>query len=149
MPAGRPSKFTPELAESICESLIAGDDLVAVCSAKNMPARSTVYQWMDENPEFRTAIARAREGQADYMDHKIAVMIDKITPESAQADRVKLAALQWRAAKLKPRFYGDKVQNEHSGPDGKPMQVEEVLSDFELARRLAFALERGRLLAKG
>lgn len=48
------------------------------------------------------------------------------------------------------RGYGKPSQAvEHTGKDGGPIQTEEVLSDFELARRLAFALERGRLLAKG
>jgi hypothetical protein len=31
--------------------------------------------------------------------------------------------LQWRASKLAPKKYGDKVQQEVSGPDGGPVQA--------------------------
>jgi hypothetical protein len=41
------------------------------------------------------------------MDDKIIDLIDQATPESALADRVKLAALTWRASKLAPKKYGN------------------------------------------
>jgi hypothetical protein len=30
--------------------------------------------------------------------------------------------MQWRAAKLAPKKYGEKIQAEHTGADGGPMQ---------------------------
>jgi hypothetical protein len=50
---------------------------------------------------------RAREWQADYMDDLILDTANACTPESSSADKVKISAYQWRAAKLKPKFYGD------------------------------------------
>ena len=41
----------------------------------------------------------------------------------------------------RPDLWRDRQQHEHSGPDGKPMQVEDV-SDIEAARRVAFLLTK-------
>ena len=33
--------------------------------------------------------------------------------------RLKIDVLKWRAGKLRPKVYGDKIQQEHTGADGK------------------------------
>lgn len=76
------------------------------------------------------------------MDEKILEVADNCTPESAPADRVKLAAYQWRAAKLKPKVYGDKVQTEVTGADGGPIETVE-LTPQQAAQRAAFLLAKG------
>ena len=83
-----------------------------------------VYRWMDDHPEFGTRIARAREGLADHVAWKILEMADKSTNETANADRVKLAAWQWHAARLAPKKYSEKQLTEVSGPDGGAVKVE-------------------------
>ena len=47
--------------------------------------------------------------QADLMDDKILDVADNSTTETAAADRVKISAYQWRASKLAPKKYGDKL----------------------------------------
>ncbi len=47
------------------------------------------------------------------------------TIDAAMA-RVEIDARKWVACKLFGRQYGDKVQNEHTGADGGPIQVTEV-----------------------
>lgn len=93
---------------------------------------------MEADPHFAAKCARAREAQADLMDERILEVADNCTPETAQADRVKISAYQWRASKLAPKKYGDKVVNEHSGPNGGPIQhidlsqaTDEQLKAFE------------------
>ncbi len=105
----RPSKQTPEVEQQIIDGLMNGLSLVKVCEADNMPHRGTILRWFDADEAFAAKCARARTMQADLMDDRILDLIDNVTPESAQADRVKLAGLQWRAAKLAPKKYGDKV----------------------------------------
>ena len=109
---------TPEMEEAIINGMMEGLSLVKVCAAKGMPHRATVLRWQIEDDAFATKCARAREMQADLMDDKIADLIDTVTPESAPADRIKLSALQWRASKLAPKKYGDKITQEHSGSVG-------------------------------
>jgi len=116
--------FTPELEEQILEGLMDGMSLREICLRDGFPNRSTVVRWQASMPEFAAKCARAREVQADLMDDKILETADACTPETAQADRVKIAAYQWRASKLKPKVYGDKIQQEHSGANGGPLVFE-------------------------
>lgn len=127
-PCGRPSIRTDDIVERIIGELMDGKSLVKICDAKDMPNRRTILRWMESDEEFATKCARARAMQADLMDDKIADLIETCTPKSAVADRVKLAAMQWRAAKLMPKKYGDKITQEHTGPDGVPLTPTIVLS---------------------
>lgn len=114
-PAGRPSSYSDELAATICERLMDGESLRRICLDETMPNRSTVIRWMEASPDFATKCARARELQADLMDDMILDEAEACTPENAQAARVRIAAYQWRAAKLAPKKYGDKLDLNHSG----------------------------------
>lgn len=80
-----------------------------------MPHRSTVIRWMADDERFATKCARAREAQADLMDDKILDVAEASTSETAASDRVKIAAYQWRASKLAPKKYGDKLDLNHGG----------------------------------
>lgn len=122
--AGRPTKYTQKLADEIFEQMVGGKHIVEICNQEDMPSRSTVYRWMDDHPEFGTRIARAREGLADHVAWQILDMAEKSTNETANADRVKLAAWQWHAARLSPKKYSDKMITEVSGPNGAPVQIE-------------------------
>ena len=113
--AGRPSSYTAELTDRICNELIEGKSLIKICEADDMPHRCTVIRWLGEHPEFATKYARAREAQADVMDDLILDVASKSTAETAQSDRVKIGAYQWRAAKLQPKKYGDRLDLNHSG----------------------------------
>jgi len=118
---GRPSSYTEDVAEEILEGLMEGKSLRQLCEQVGMPHRSTVIRWLSENDAFATKYARAREAQADYMDDKILETAEACTVDTFQADKVKIAAWQWRAEKLKPKVYGSKVTQEHTGPGGGPM----------------------------
>lgn len=117
MPAGRPSLYSEELADRICESIADGFSLRAICQDSDMPDRNTVMRWLlDPNrSDFVAKYTRAREMQGDAMDDKILETADACTPETAAADRVKIDAYRWRASKLAPKKYGDKTAVEHSG----------------------------------
>lgn len=106
---GRPSKRTPEMEEAIINGLMDGYSLVQICEPDTMPNRRTILRWMEDCTAFATRCARARELQADLMDDKIIQVIDDVNADNATAMRVKLAALQWRASKLAPKKYGDKL----------------------------------------
>ncbi len=86
-----------------------------------MPDRTTVYRWRGDRSEFATKYARAREAQGDYMDDLIYDEALACTTENFQVARVRIGAYQWRAAKLKPREYGERQSVELSGPEGAPL----------------------------
>jgi hypothetical protein len=112
---GRPSVFTEALADEICGRLSDGESLRRICEDAGMPNRRTVLRWLEADEAFASKYARARESQADLMDDLILDVAECCTPETAAADRVKIGAYQWRAAKLAPKKYGDKVDVQHSG----------------------------------
>lgn len=125
---GRPSSYSEEIAEQICERLMEGRSLRSICDDDDMPDRTTVIRWQVARPEFAAKCARARELQADLMDDMILDTAARCTVETAQADRVKISAYQWRASKLAPKKYGDKVQQEVSGPDGGPIPTKVMVN---------------------
>ena len=120
---GRPSGYSEEIATLLLEQIAEGASLRSICLDPEMPGLRTVFDWLDEREDFRTKYARAREIQGDVMDDKILTVANECTPETAHADKVKIAAYQWRAAKLAPKKYGEKTQQEISGPDGSPLTI--------------------------
>lgn len=106
---GRPSKATPALKDEIARRMIEGESLREICADKHVPDRVTIFRWLETDEDFAAKYARAREMQGDFMDELIYEVGRNTTPETATADRVKLLAFQWRAAKLRPKVYGDKL----------------------------------------
>lgn len=119
---GRKSIHTPDLEETIITRIMMGESLRSILSDKGMPHLATVFRWLDERPDFATKYARAREIQADAMDDLILTTANNSTPESSPADRVKIMAYQWRASKLAPKKYGDKLQL-GGDPTGVPITI--------------------------
>ncbi|MCA0318214.1 MAG: hypothetical protein LCH88_09110 [Proteobacteria bacterium] len=106
---GRPSIYSQKVADLICEKIADGESLRKICEDETMPNRQTVLNWLAKDDAFSARYARAREIQGDAMDERILEVADACTPETAQADRVKIMAYQWRASKLAPKKYGEKV----------------------------------------
>lgn len=137
---GRPSSYTPKIADEICRRLAEGESLRSICEEKAMPSRESVRRWLLDNETFRGQYARAREDQADaYADDVVRIADLELDPNRA---RVRIDARKWAAGKLKPKVYGDKVVNEHSGPDGTPIETV-ALTPAEVAQRSAFLLAKG------
>jgi hypothetical protein len=117
MPAGRPSGYSEEIADAICDRLSEGESLRSICRDVEMPSRASVLRWQDERPEFETKCARARLAQADWLQDDMAdiegdVLRGALDPQAA---RVVLSSKQWRASKLAPKKYGDRQQVDHTG----------------------------------
>ena len=110
---GRSPGYSVEVAETICERLINGESLRAICADPRMPAKATVFRWLASNQEFRRSYALARECQAedgaveileiaddssrDYVkktgaDGKVTWVFDK---EHIARQALKIKALKW------------------------------------------------------
>lgn len=123
---GRPSDFTQELADLICEELADGKSLRSICENPALPNRATVARWLSARPEFRDQYARARELQADaLMDDILTIADDRsndisvvgeegkereiVDHEVIQRSRLKVETRMKLAGKLAPKKYGDKL----------------------------------------
>ena len=133
----RPTDFTPELGDVICAEVMAGKPLVRICAEDSMPHPATVYRWFRLHKEFCDNYVRAKEDQADYFSEDIINIADLATPESIQVARLQVDTRKWIASKFKPKRYGDKLSQEHTGADGGPIKTETSLplQDQEILQR--------------
>lgn len=109
---GRPTKFTQELADLICERMANGETLRSICRDIGF-LPSTVIMWTIQNKTFFEQYAQARQKQADsYADM---ILDEAFNSHDAQIGRLRVDALKWVASKLAPKRYGDKVEVEQTG----------------------------------
>jgi Bacteriophage Sf6, terminase small subunit-like len=62
---GRPSTYSVEVMEVICERLVYGESLRQICCDETMPGRRTVFQWLEKHAEFAQLYTAAREDQIE------------------------------------------------------------------------------------
>jgi hypothetical protein len=132
MPAGRPSGYSPELADEICAQLSEGKSLRTICKAESMPCITTVFGWMRKHPEFLKQYTRAKEESADVLAEEMLDIADdgsndwmefhekenvgyRLNGEHVNRSRLRVDTRKWIAAKLKPKKYGEKLDIAHSG----------------------------------
>lgn len=118
--------YSVDLASLICERIAAGEPLTRITAEENMPSYGAVCKWLLEHSEFVEMYARAKDDQADYLADDLIRISDefpqmdqngKLDSAWVQWQRNRIDVRKWTAAKLKPRKYGDKVQNTHEGGD--------------------------------
>jgi hypothetical protein len=85
---GRTSGYDAEIAQTICERLVNGESLRAICADPAMPARATVFRWLARNQEFRQLYALARQCQAEDLADEIL----KIADDSSRDYKKKIGA---------------------------------------------------------
>lgn len=135
---GRPSSYTQSVADEICTRIAEGESLRKICLNNHIPELRTVMRWLahDDREEFRRQYARARELQADRLAEEILQIADDGQNDTYQTDdgeavnhdviarsRLRVDARKWLAAKMAPKKYGERVQQEISGPEGGPIGV--------------------------
>lgn len=127
---GRPSSYSDEVAEIICDRIAQGESLGAICADHGI-SPNTVRRWLDAESAFSARYARARQMQAEVLAEKIRSVADLCTTETAAGDRVKIGAYQWLAGRLDPKRWGDRVENVVVGQDGGPVvhEVRRVIVD--------------------
>lgn len=141
--AGRPSiPFDQRIADEICERFVESrmglehvlDSMRADPEFSATPGLTTIYKWMDANPSFAEASARARVLSADtYVDAAVieahSAREGVITTTQEWGDQVKVAdnversklivqTLLKRAGQLNPKKYGEKLDLNHGGSVG-------------------------------
>jgi hypothetical protein len=133
---GRPTTFTKELADILCERIADGESLRAICREESMPNKATVFRWLALDKSFSDQYAKARETQADSLFDEILTIADdsrsdtylddhgnmKTDQEVIGRARLRVDARKWMAGKLRPKVYGEKSTTELVGPNGGPVE---------------------------
>jgi hypothetical protein len=153
---GRPSDYSEEIADAICERMVCGTDekpesLRSICRADGMPSLGTVMRWLAKHPEFRLQYASAREAQSEVHQEELLEISDNCADdvqillgdeEQTELGRINHSAIaraklqidtrKWVMSKMQPKKYGDKLSAELSGPNGAPIQTASVTASTDL-----------------
>lgn len=132
----RPTIFTQNLADNICQELALGKSLRTVCKPEGMPALSTIFNWFRTQPTFLEQYARAKQESADAMADEILDISDNATNdwmednydkgktpgyalngENIQRSKLRVDTRKFLMAKMKPKVYGDKIDMTTNGKD--------------------------------
>ena len=118
------------LAETdIIERMESGDTISSIAKecGKN---RSTLCRWLNADPQRSARAQLARISAAAAWDEKAEDRIE-LAEDAFELSRAKELAhhYRWRASKIAPKEYGDKVEHEHKGR----IAIAREMSDDELA----------------
>lgn len=156
---GRPSKDTPARRAVILGRLAQGTFLTVICREerirdRDFPEPRTVDRWAEADPDFSSAIARAREaggmallaqaleiGDTGFTDYVTTPFGIQFNAASVQRSRLQAELRVQIAEKLAPRQLGKKV--ELSGDPARPLGAQKPLSDYSEAELVA-AFEKAR-----
>jgi hypothetical protein len=152
---GRPSKYTPEVANKICDLLSEGTPLRAICRLDDMPDWRTVYEWIERDEAFSGRVTRAREHGVEAIAQDTLAMIDeqpRYVEDAKGGTRIDPAYIQWTKLRTEQRMkllacwspnrYGNRVQV--AGDKENPLQVniqtsemfESILKNAEMTRQI-------------
>lgn len=130
---GRPSLYTTEIAERICERLAAGETLRSICrTSDGVPSEATVRAWaLDDIGGFSAQYMRAREiGYHGLFDEILEIAdttqegvttTQKITGTEIRTGdmiehrKLRVDSRKWMLGRALPKIYGDKLDVDHSG----------------------------------
>ena len=152
---GRPSKYTPELADEICQRLSNGEPLRQICRDDHMPAWQKIYEWMAKDEKLSGAIAHARDLGYDAMAEECLIIAD--TPKFGQTQvmtdkgssttvedmlghrKLQIETRLKLLAKFNPKKYGERVQL--AGSKDEPLEVNAKIEAVSLFDGLMQNLE--------
>lgn len=107
---GRPTKYSPETVEAICQALREGNTRKDACSVAGI-SEETFSQWRKRYPEFLDSIEKA-EGKAAFYAVNVV--------RSAMDSGVWQAAAWWLERRRKQDW---SLRTETVGADGSPLEI--------------------------
>lgn len=149
MPGGRPTTYTKDLASIMCARIAEGESVRSICRDDEMPAISTFFKWIGEHEEFSKQYAIAKDQCIEvYFDEMVDISDNQVGSPAKDEDgnlltdkdgnlvkfvdgasvghaKLRVDTRKWALSKMCPKKYGDKIQQEVSGPDGGPVTMVE------------------------
>ena len=133
----------------VCAQIAQGKSLRSILDADDkLPTVRSFLDWMGADGELAIQYAHARQTQYELLADEIVAISDenyttdehgvkeRLSSEAIQRNRLRVDTRKWMLSKMLPKVYGDKLQTEHTGKDGGPIQLQAVdlrnLSDSEL-----------------
>jgi hypothetical protein len=104
--------WTEAIEEEILGRIASGESVMLICGPEKgdwLPTERTFYRRIADDAAFCQRYARAREAQGHREADEIKAIADAATVEDVHVARLKIDARKWRASKLAPKVYGDKL----------------------------------------
>ena len=100
-----------KIQDQLLAEIQTGRSLRQVCKDEGMPHFTTVLRWVAACPDFATKYTRARIAQADTLFDRMEEVEEAVSAGTmdSHAARVVLDSMRWRASKLAPKVYGDRL----------------------------------------
>ena len=100
-----------DIQERLVAEIQTGRSLRQVCGDEGMPDIRTVTRWLVADADFAHKYARARMAQADVLFDRMEAVEEQVSAGTmdSHAARVVLDSMRWRASKLAPKVYGDRL----------------------------------------
>ena len=86
---GRPSDYTKEKAEEICDRIANGESIRKICADDHMPAGATFFKWLRDFPDFLKQYEAAKQEQAEAFVAEMVDIADNLTGDT-QRDRLRV-----------------------------------------------------------
>jgi|HubBroStandDraft_6_1064221.scaffolds.fasta_scaffold84302_4 hypothetical protein len=133
---GRPTDYTPEIAQHICSQITQGLSVATICKQPDMPDTRTVFKWFARHEEFWQLYARARLNRADARFESIDGLLDEVKAGKldANAARVIIDTIKWQCGKENARHYGDRQQIDQRFVDADGRDRPLTLADIDRMR---------------
>lgn len=141
----RPTLRTPEVDEAIVDGLSHGVTLTDICARDGMPARRTVYDWINSDADLAARIARARDlgfdviaeqcvqiaedGSNDYTERVLENGQKRMTfdAEHVQRSKLRIETRLKLLAKWAPKKYGDRQQVAPTTAEGDDIEFAPIM----------------------
>lgn len=146
---GRPSGYSQELGEAICDGVAEGKSLEALGKELGF-SYSMLWRWLAKDETFRVSYAQARLAYADALADSVVPLADSAQGKDAagvQAVKLRTDARKWAAAKANPNAYGDKLDVTSAGKalptpvHQVDARVQSIVMQATMRMRLAEALD--------
>lgn len=138
---GQPTKYNKELADKICRLIATHPNgLPTIIKKYGLPDRQTIYNWLNEYPDFFDKYMKAKEHQAHllademiYVNEEIPTFHDKDGNERIDSGmigraKIKIDALKWSTATLAPRFYN--TNKEKTNDESKNIEIKQKKKQY-------------------
>lgn len=109
--------------DEVCDRIVDGDTLTAIAASAEVSIGSLV-SWIAADSERSVRAREARALAARVYDERAEAEIVGSKDAFGLSKAKELAYhLRWRASKIAPKEYGDKVTQEHVGANGGAVEV--------------------------
>lgn len=104
-------KADPDAIDELAEFVADGRGGLSTFAREHGFSKVTLHDWVNAEPSRAERYAQARQDGADALADAV-VDISRDKTRDPQCRRAEMDALKWLAGKIRPKVYGDRIQQD-------------------------------------